>query len=193
MFRRPRLPVIILGALFAIALAASSALAGPPSQGMAITRAEADKPTAGPGDEVRFLLQIQSTGAQELRGLTVEYEAPADLELVTASASRDADIRIFDRHLNVSLGNIPPNDRVEIAVIARVGSDAGEGAALANHFKVSSRDLGSQEAVIGLSIASRQVARTLPQAGSSIALMLVGIGLAAGILIIHQIRARTSA
>ncbi|MGQ9517537.1 MAG: hypothetical protein ACUVT1_09725 [Anaerolineae bacterium] len=192
MSHRPRMPVIILGVLLITVLAASSVLAGPPSQGMAITRAETDKPTAGPGDEVRFLLQIQSTGALELKGLKVEYEAPAGLELVTASASRDADIHISDRRLNIDLGDIPPNGRVEISVIARVKSDAGEGTALVNHFRVSCRDLGSQEAVIGLSIAGRQPSHALPQAGNSIALMLVGIGLAAGILIIHQIRARTS-
>ncbi len=183
---------LMLSALLVFLIAAPLTAAGPAAQGMAITRAEADKATAGPGDEVRFLLQLQSTGDQSLQGVELEYIPPAGLELVTASASRDAQITLDTQRLMVLLEDIPPQDRVEITIVVRVGSQAKEGAALVNHFTVTSGAMGSQEAVVALSIAGRQSAASLPQAGSSLSLLLVGIGLAAGVLILHHIRARSS-
>lgn len=157
-------------------------------QGMAILKAEADKAMVQPGEEVRFTLQIKSTGTRDLNGVNVVYDAPAGLELLTATATRSLFIDLWENHLKVEVGDLPPKEVVEILMVARVPADIPEGTALVSHFRVSSAYAGSQEAIAGFTVGNKGSSLALPQTGRGIALVLVGVVLAIGIILLHGLR-----
>lgn len=159
-------------------------------QGMAILKAEADKAMVQPGEEVRFTLQIKSTGTRDVNGVNVVYDAPAGLELLTATATRSLFIDLWENHLKVEVGNLPPKEVVEILIVARVRADTPEGTALVSHFWASSAYAGSQEAIAGITVGNKGSSLALPQTGRGIALVLVGVVLAIGILLLHGLRSQ---
>lgn len=160
-------------------------------QAMAIMKAEADKTTVLPGEEVRLLLQIDSTGTRELDGPHVICDAPAGLQFTNVTSSRGKHIDFWEGHLDVDVVNLMYGDSVTITAIAKVKPDVAEGTALVTHCSVHSSYVGSQEAIIGISVGSEEPKIALPQTGGGIVVLLVGLVLAAGLVVIRQVRYRT--
>jgi hypothetical protein len=161
-------------------------------QGFAILKAEANKTTAMPGDEVRFVLQIKSTGTWQLDGPRVEYAPPTGLTILNAISSRGKLIDFWDEHATIDVVNLAAGDAVDITIVAKVGATVAEGTALVSHFMVSSANSGAQEAIIGVAVGqpAKATAAGLPTTGGGVLLLLVGVVLAGGLIALRQFRTR---
>lgn len=160
-------------------------------QAMTIVRADANKTTALPGEQVRLYLQVKSTGRQNLEGLHVSYEAPAGLTVLNVITSR-GNFSLYQGHVDINVPNLRAGDLVQIIIDAQVNSNVSEGTALVSHFKVYTSYAGAQEAVIGINVGQAKPAakKVLPQTGAGLAMLLAGLLLAGGLIVIRQLRSR---
>ena len=159
-------------------------------QSMAIMRAEASKSTVLPGDDFRLYLQIDSTGTKELAGPRVICDASAGVTFTNVTSTRGQHVDFYETHFDVDVVNLMYGDSVTITAVAKVKSDVPEGTALVTHCKVHSAYVGSQEAVIGVSVGKEEPKLALPQTGGGIAILLVGLLLGVGLVLIRQFRYR---
>ena len=159
-------------------------------QSMTIMKAEADKSTVLPGDSFRLYLQIDSTGTRELAGPRVVCDASTGVVFTNVTSTRGQHIDFYEGHFDVDVVNLMYGDSVTITAEAKAKSDVPEGTALVTHCKVHSSYSGTQEAVIGVAVGKEEPKLALPQTGGGIAILLVGLLLAVGLVVIRQFRYR---
>ena len=158
-------------------------------QAMAIMKAEADRTTVLPGESVRLVLQIDSTGTRQLDGPRVVCDASPGLHFTNVTSSRGQHIDFWEGHYEVDVVNLQYGDSVTITAVGKVQEGVAEGTALVTHCTVYSAYIGSQEAVIGVSVGSEEPKMALPQTGGGLLLVLaIGLLLAVGLVVIRRFR-----
>jgi hypothetical protein len=192
--------VMALVAAMTLSLSAlACAMGGPADPGagqqMTLMKAEADKSFVMPGEEVRFLLQIKSTGTRELAGPLVVFDVPATLMPVTATSSRGQHITVYEKRVEVDVVNLMYGDTVDITIVCKVKPDVPLGTAIVSTFQINSAYAGSQQANIGITVgkapAQAGAQGGLPKAGGGLlALLLVGIALGVAALVARGFRVR---
>jgi len=196
--------VLAVAAAIIVTLSAG-VVAGPPAaalgpgsgQNMTLMKAEVDKPKAAPGEEVRFLLQIKSTGTRELDGPRVIYDAPAGISIISATSTRGKNIDVWEKRADVDVVNLMYGDSVDITIVARIKSDVPVGTAIVSNFQISSASVGAVQASLGVLVvapgATAAAGSPLPKAGGGIFLLLLGIVLAVTALGLRGVRSRRAA
>jgi LPXTG-motif cell wall-anchored protein len=156
-------------------------------------KAEADRTMVPAGEEVRLVLQIDSTGTRELNGPKIICDASPGLQFTNVTSSRGQYIDFWETHFDVDVVNLQYGDSVTITAVGKVKEDVAEGTALVTHCTVHTNYAGSQDAVIGISVGSEEPKLALPQTGGGIAVLLVGLVLATGLVVIRRFRYRAPA
>ncbi len=172
----------------------TQALGGPAGGGQAMTlvKAEVDKPTAAPGDEVRFFFQIKSTGTRELDGPRLVYDAPAGISILSATSSRGKIINQWEQRADVDVVNLMYNDTVDITIVARIKPTVATGTAIVSDFQISSAYAGATTARLGINVVTpgAKAASALPKTGGGIFLLVLGIILAVSALVLRGLQGR---
>jgi LPXTG-motif cell wall-anchored protein len=163
-------------------------------QSMAIMKAEADRTTVLPGESVSLVLQIDSTGTRQLEGPRVICQASPGLHFTNVTSSRGQHIEFWEGRFDVDVVNLQYGDSVTITAVGKVQDGVAEGTALVTHCTVDSAYVGSQEAIIGVSVGSEEPKMALPQTGGGMLLVLaIGLLLAIGLVLIRRFRYQTPA
>jgi hypothetical protein len=154
-----------------------------------------DKTSAAPGEEVRFLFQIKSTGTRELDGPRLIYDAPAGISIISATSSRGKILNVWEQRADIDVVNLMYNDTVDITIVARIKPGVATGTAIVSDFTISSAYAGAQSARLGINVvaAGAKPAGALPKTGGGIFLLVLGIILAVTALVLRGVQGRRTA
>ena len=106
---------------------------------------------AGPGDEVRFTVQVANVGYAPIAEARIAAVLPTDLLLHTVNCPRCSFAQTSGR-LTLELGDLPSGDQWIITVLIWVAEDAWPGQALATSWELAARGQSAQAAEISIEL-----------------------------------------
>ncbi|MBM4429302.1 MAG: DUF11 domain-containing protein [Chloroflexi bacterium] len=95
---------------------------------------------AGPGDEIRFTVQVANVGYAPIAEVRIAAVLPSDLALHTA----DCTIAHTAGQMTLELGSLPGGDQRILSVLVTVAEDAWPGQRLVTRWEITARDQPAQ-------------------------------------------------
>lgn len=168
-------------------LPAGEVMAGSPT--ITILKAEAKKTSVEPQEEVELFLHVKNDGVSDAENIHVFFDAPTGLKINSATSSRGERIDFRDGHLDLHLGTLKAGESAEISVFVEVEESVPAGTVIVSSLFVEPEGGRAQAAAISITVVDGTAREeALPQTGSGLLILLIGIFLGVSLVVIRQVR-----